>query len=84
MIGIFVHNQCGETVSRRFGRARMAAPALAAALLAGAAFGLSSHASAQILLEADEIVYDSESGVVSARGNVEISEPGRVLLVNLP
>jgi LPS-assembly protein len=79
VIGIFVHNQCGETVSRRFGRARMAAPALAAALLAGAAFGLSSHASAQILLEADEIVYDSESGVVSARGNVEISEPGRVL-----
>jgi len=34
---------------------------------------------AQILMQADEIGYDAETGIVTARGNVEISEPGWIL-----
>jgi lipopolysaccharide assembly outer membrane protein LptD (OstA) len=37
---------------------------------------------APILLEADEIVYDSESKTVSAVGHVEITDEGRTLLAD--
>src|SRR5207249_558312 len=37
---------------------------------------------APILLEADEVVYDSEANTVSAVGRVEISDEGRTLLAD--
>ncbi|MEE8439658.1 MAG: hypothetical protein V3S07_08715 [Micropepsaceae bacterium] len=39
--------------------------------------------SAQILMQADEIEYDAETGNVTARGNVEISEPGWILRADM-
>ena len=63
---------------RRPPRAARLTPIFAAVLAAGWA-STAIPAAAQILLLADEIVYDAQSGEVSASGNVEISEAGRVL-----
>ncbi len=79
MTGAFRITEGGHTGRRLYSTARLAAPLLAAALLATATMAIVSPGRAQILLEADEIVYDADSGVVNANGNVEISEPGRVL-----
>lgn len=63
----------GRISGLRLGRPILAATALLSVLLAAAAVR------AQVLLNADEIIYDSNSGIVTARGNVEITEPGRIL-----
>ncbi len=64
---------------RRQLNTRFLATAFALALAALATALASSPGSAQILLQADEIIYDAETGNVTARGNVEISEPGWIL-----
>ena len=56
--------------------------AFALALVALAMALASSPGSAQILMQADEIVYDAATGNVTARGHVEISEPGWILRAN--
>jgi len=68
----------GGADRRRLLAARFGLPLLAATALFSLVL-VTTAGQAQILLQADEIVYDTDTGIVSARGNVEISEPGRVL-----
>jgi LPS-assembly protein len=62
-----------------------AATVLTAALASSAIVNVLHAAEAeprQILLKADEIIYDSKGRTVSARGNVEISDQDRTLLAD--
>ena len=57
------------------------------ALALGKAIGLSSAYGAtarpgQILLQADSIMYDTNTGIVTAKGHVEITDDGRTLLAD--
>lgn len=52
------------------------------AMPAEAAAPAKSKAQSQILLQADEVVYDSNSSVVSAQGHVEIDDEGRILIAD--
>lgn len=66
----------------------MRAPALAllAALAAGAAPALAASTmppiKGQVLMQADEVDYDVDAHVVTARGHVEIDSDGRILLAD--
>jgi len=50
-------------------------------VVAGPAWSQSSH-STPFLLSADKIVYETDLGQVTAKGNVEISSEGRILLAD--
>lgn len=70
---------------RSGGVARVLATALALAAPATAAAQEDEHAVAAdlpYLLTADELVYDENLGIVTARGNVEISQGERILLAD--
>ncbi len=67
----------------RFLSTRHALSVFAVAMVAIATAVAISPGSAQILIQADEIEYDAETGNVTARGNVEISEPGWILRADM-
>ena len=69
----------GTLWCRRHSSTRFAVMTLSLAFAALAMALASSPGNAQILMQADEIIYDAETGTVTARGNVEISEPGWIL-----
>ena len=69
----------GVSQCHRFPHARLEATALVLTFVALAIALASSPGNAQILMQADEIIYDAETESVTARGNVEISEPGWIL-----
>ena len=82
MIRVGGTTDCG----RRIWGNRRAASALSVVLL-GSAIGLPAVADAataragQILLQEDEVIYDSAGSKVTARGHVEITDEGRTLFV---
>jgi LPS-assembly protein len=69
-------------------RALRFAGRVAACALAGAALGVANAAAppqvqGPVLLQADEVTYDSRTGIVTAAGNVEISDQARVLRADM-
>ncbi|MEO8300652.1 MAG: LPS assembly protein LptD [Rhizomicrobium sp.] len=62
--------------------AALGACALIPLVAQAAQLGSSPKPGAPILLEADEVVYDSEAKTVSAVGHVEITDEGRTLLAD--
>ncbi len=77
----------GERRRHRYLRAAGAATALTAVAWAAgasldAAYAADVAAPQQILLKADEIIYDSNARMVTARGHVEISDQDRTLLAD--
>lgn len=71
--------QDGALWCRRYFLMRVEVTALALAFVAFSVAVASSPGNAQILMQADEIIYDAETENVTARGNVEISELGWIL-----
>lgn len=70
-------------LQRRHSSARHVLIAFAFAVVTLATAVAISPGRAQILMQADEIIYDAETGSVTARGNVEISEPGWILRADM-
>lgn len=67
-------------------RAGFLAACLAAAIVMIAPLNLAGaqeQADEGVLLEADDVTYDAEGGVVAARGNVEIVADGRILKADI-
>ena len=56
--------------------------ALASLLVATSAFGASPMIKGDVLLQADEMDYDVDAQIVTARGHVEIDSDGRILLAD--
>jgi LPS-assembly protein len=65
-----------RNLAMRFGLQMAAAGATLSVLLA------STDVHAQVLLQADEIIFETNTRIVTARGHVEITEPGRILRAN--
>ena len=61
-------------------RRALASAALAPLLLSAASWGAAPEKPGTILLQADEVVYDSDHQIVTAQGHVEIVDNGRILL----
>jgi LPS-assembly protein len=69
----------GESACHGHWLTRLEVGALALTFFALVIAVSSTPGNAQILMQADEIVYDAATETVTARGNVEISEPGWIL-----
>jgi len=75
----------GEFGRRIWGTRRAAFVSSIAAIVFAAGMSAAGAAPArtgQILLQADEIIYDSGAGTVTAHGHVEITDEGRTLLAD--